>query len=93
MEPGLVLRVRTNRRPGKVHTCQSDLRLPTASSFDRPSDQPPWCARLPEFFLLRVWLPRSWLIRWPRFMLGLMPGGGVGWGVRRSASTRMCWAM
>lgn len=57
-------------------------------------NQPPFFGRLPAFFLLRVELPRSKLIFWPRVTGIDTPLGNTGLGLRlRSASVLILSAM
>jgi hypothetical protein len=60
--------------------------ISTACSMEG-GDQPPWCGRLPGFFLLRVDVPRSRLTFWPWPEPGEKPLGGMGLGAQMSAST------
>src|SRR5262249_14360965 len=47
----------------------------------RPAVDQPWRARLPGFFLLRVWAPRSRLRFWPLPVVAVTPIGSAGRGV------------
>src|SRR5689334_3411590 len=61
---------------------------------ERCSSQPPLCGRLPGFFLLRVWEPRSRLIFWPWPLVLVRPFGAGALGVaRRSASVTILLPM
>ena len=56
--------------------------------------QPPFLARLPGFFLLRVCEPRSRLTFWPRWVVTVTPVGAGGRGVAlRSASVMILLPM
>ncbi len=58
------------------------------------ADQPPFLARLPAFFLLRVCEPRSRLMRWPLRGVTVTPAGAGGRGVAlRSASVMILLPM
>src|SRR3954447_26558632 len=57
-------------------------------------DQPPLCGRLPGFFLLRVWEPRSRLTFWPCPVVRVAPLGALERGVAlRSASVTILLPM
>ena len=55
--------------------------------------QPPFFARLPGFFLLRVAVPRSRLRFWPRPTVAVEPATGMGLGARMSLSVLIFLAM
>src|ERR1700743_806036 len=59
-----------------------------------PAGHQPWRARLPGFFLLRVWAPRSRLRFWPLPVVAVTPIGSAGRGVAlRSASVTILLPM